>query len=103
MNRETRKQLKQLQEKLTSINLEFEQFKENLEEIMGDVESIREEEQDKYDNMPESIQQGEKGDTMQEGIDSLDDLYSQIEDTIISLEDVGSSLYDLESHEAFDL
>jgi chromosome segregation ATPase len=101
MNRETRKQLKQLNEKLTEIETDFELLKEKVDEIRSDVESIRDEEQDKYDNMPESIQQGEKGDTMQEGIDSLDDLYNELDSLYDELDNIDFSSVD--SHEAFDL
>lgn len=54
-----------------------------LDEFKSRVESIRDEEQEKYDNMPESLQGGDKGDAMQEGIqyleDSMDALDSAIE------------------------
>lgn len=36
------------------------------------LEDIKEEEQDYYDNMPESLQQSEKGDAAMEAIDQLD-------------------------------
>jgi len=36
-------------------------LQEAAEEIKTDVESIRDEEQESHDNMPESLQQGEKG------------------------------------------
>ena len=42
-----------------------------LEEAKGALESARDEEQDYLNNMPESFQNGEKGQTAQEAIDNL--------------------------------
>lgn len=36
---------------------------DRVEELKAEVESLMNEEQEYYDNMPESIQNGEKGDT----------------------------------------
>lgn len=49
MNRETRKQLKQLNEKIIEIETDFELLKEKVDEIRSDVEDIRDEEQDNID------------------------------------------------------
>lgn len=42
-----------------------------LEQLSSDIESIRDEEQEKYDNMPEGLQSGEKGEAMQSAVDAL--------------------------------
>ena len=51
----------------------------SLEEIKATIEELQNEEQDYYDNMPESFQSGEKGEkgeaaagALQEAIDSVD-------------------------------
>jgi hypothetical protein len=61
-------------------------------DISGDIEAIRDEEQDKYDNMPESLQSGDKGERMNEGIEHLTSLLDAIESF-----DIESHLSDLES------
>lgn len=50
-----------------------------LEGLLSDAETIRGEEQDAFDNMPESLQQGEKGDKAQEAISNLEEAISSIE------------------------
>jgi fructose-1,6-bisphosphatase len=44
------------------------------------LEDAAQEEQDYYDNMPESIQAGEKGDRAQEAISALEEAVGQLED-----------------------
>ena len=71
MNKERRKQLQSVIEAL-------EGAKETL-----DV--LNEEEREYYDNMPESIQNGEKGERSSECIDSLDNAISELEDVIYNI------------------
>jgi hypothetical protein len=58
---------------------------DSLQALKSDVESIQSEEQDAYDNLPESIQDGERGDRMQEAIDNLDDALTLIDEAVTSL------------------
>lgn len=73
MNNERRKHLDEIKERICSI----------MNELTGDIkdqlQSIRDEEQEYYDNMPESIQNGERGERTQEVIDSLDEAISDLE------------------------
>lgn len=52
------------------------------------IEGVRDENQDSYDNMPEGLQSGEKGEAMQEAIDSL----SQAVDSLAEVDDALSNL-----------
>ena len=52
----------------------------DLEEIKGEFENLQSETQDKFDNMPEGLQQGSTGEQLQERIDQLDSLISELED-----------------------
>lgn len=52
------------------------------EELKETLETIRDEEQEAHDNLPESIQYGERGDAMQEIADSLDYAASSLGDAI---------------------
>lgn len=61
----------------------YNSITEQLEALRG----IMEEEQEAYDNLPESIQNGAKGDDMQECIDKMDQAISDIESGTQSLED----------------
>jgi uncharacterized coiled-coil DUF342 family protein len=58
-----------------------------LEDIKEDIDFIKDEEQEYYDNMPENFQMGEKGDKAQEAIDNLDYAYSSIEEVVEYLEE----------------
>ncbi len=60
-----------------------------IDEARAILEGIQSEEQDYYDNMPESLQSGEKGekaqetaDALQSAIDEIDNAYSDIENAI---------------------
>lgn len=54
--------------------------KESIEGAKTIIETCKDEEQECYDGLPESMQEGEKGDAMQENIDDLDEAYYNIED-----------------------
>ncbi len=58
---------------------------DSLQALKSDVESIQCEEQDAYDNLPESIQDGERGDRMQDAIGNLDDALTLIDEAVTSL------------------
>lgn len=64
MNKDRRKRLEEIQGKL-------EDIRTTLEDLKCDVECIMEEEQEAYDNLPESLQESERGCNMQENIDDL--------------------------------
>lgn len=47
--------------------------------IVSDLESIRDEEQEGYDNMPEAFQNGEKGEKAQAAVSAMEDALSAME------------------------
>lgn len=55
---------------------------EKLEKIMAEFEDIRDDEQDCFDNLPESLQYSERGETMEEAVDVLDTVLDNINDAI---------------------
>lgn len=59
-----------------------------LYEALNIIESVSIEEGDAYDNLPESLQDSDRGQAMQDYIDIMDDAYSTIEDSITNLEEV---------------
>lgn len=74
MNKERRKTLQ-------GIIDELESQKEN-------IETLQEEEQEAYDNLPESIQASDRGDAMCENADGLADAASDLEDVISVLQEI---------------
>ena len=86
MNADRRKRIEELtvevREKLAGL----------IDDIRNEAESIKDEEQEAFDNLPESLQSGEKGDAMQESISRLEDAVSSIES--IYLDEIASALED---------
>jgi uncharacterized protein (DUF1697 family) len=50
-----------------------------VEDAKSEVESLRDELQEWFDNLPESFQQGQKGEDLEEAISGLSDLYDNLE------------------------
>lgn len=61
---------------------------DQLEELKEEVASICEEEQEAYDNMPDSLQDGDRGQQIYDNISTLEDQESNIYDLICNLQDV---------------
>ena len=59
-----------------------------LEEAKTDIESIAEEEREAYDNLPEGIQESDRGDVMYENADNLDQAASDLDDLISNLNEI---------------
>lgn len=65
---------------------ELERAIELLEQAKEIIEAVTEEEQEAYDNLPESIQYGERGEAMEEIISDLE--YIDIEEITDTLQDI---------------
>lgn len=52
------------------------------------LEAVKDEEQDAMDNVPESLQESEKYEAMEEAVDSMDDAMSNLQDIIESLSEI---------------
>lgn len=55
--------------------------------LVNEIETIRDEEQEYYDNMPESLQGGEKGTAAEEAISALENAISYLQDVIAALDE----------------
>lgn len=73
MNAERRERIGRIGQKLRDLQLE--------------VSAIRVEEEDSFCNLPESLQDSEKGDKMQECMDSLERAYDSIDDALDALDE----------------
>lgn len=63
---------------------------ERLEELKTDFELLRDEEQEAFDNMPESIQESERGEHIENIIYNMEEVLENLEsafDTMNALED----------------
>lgn len=72
MNRERRKQIEAATAKIAEAEAALQAAQEIIQEVRDDEEAAR-------DNLPESLQDGERGQAMQEAIDALDSALSDIE------------------------
>ena len=61
-----------------------------LDDLRIDLEAIRDEEQEAFDNLPESLQLSEKGEDMQTGVDTLTECVDQLEELAQTLEEVAA-------------
>ena len=66
----------------------LEDVLDRLQGCMMDLEYIKEEEQESYDNLPESLQYSEKGEQMQENVDDLDYVISDLDQVIDSVNEI---------------
>lgn len=64
----------------------LEDTKQKIEDVLEELKILQQEEQDYYDNMPEGIQAGEKGDISQTAIDEMESAISSLEDAISNIE-----------------
>ncbi len=60
----------------------LEKVKEQLSALVSDLESIRDEEQESFDNLPEGLQQSEKGGTMQSNVDYMEEAIGSVQEVV---------------------
>lgn len=63
----------------------IEKVGRQLEELLEEINAIQEEEQEAYDNTPESLQESERGIKMWNAIENLDYVADGLEDVIETL------------------
>jgi K+/H+ antiporter YhaU regulatory subunit KhtT len=83
MNKKRRQEISRIVTKVVEI---VANAKEKLEELQSDIESIRDEESDCYENLPEGIMYSERGEAMEQAVDNLDNAASSIEELIDALD-----------------
>ena len=72
MNKDRRKQIASAIDEIRDLETRIAAVREN-------VEHIRDEEQEAFDNIPESLQEGDRGQAMQSAIDYLDCAVSDLD------------------------
>ena len=65
-------------------------LKDQIETVRAELETLREEEQDYFDAMPEAFQNGEKGEKAQAAIDAMEEAISQIESVSDQLDEAAA-------------
>jgi ABC-type transporter Mla subunit MlaD len=85
MNKERRKQLAAVMDSLGPLRERLAALISDLEPIRDELESIRDDEQDAFDNSPESVQEGDRGQTMEEAISNIESAVDAVSELIDSL------------------
>lgn len=62
------------------------EWSDKLDKIKSEIEAMKEEQEIRFDNMPESLQDSERGEEMQEAIDNLDNAVCSIDEAVEYLE-----------------
>ena len=77
MNKERRNRIAEIMDKLN--------------EIADEICEVAQEERDAFDNLPESLQYGERGEAMEAAADELEDVSSEVSDLATRLEELINS------------
>lgn len=56
------------------------EVRDSLDDIITQIEELKDEEQEAYDNLPEGLQQSDRGDKMQTAIETMEEAISAIGD-----------------------
>ena len=67
---------------------ELQGYVDSLEEIKSNIETMMEDEQSKLDNMPESLQESERGEAMQNAIDQMEYGIDSLQEAIDNLSEI---------------
>lgn len=66
----------------------IERIVDKINEIKADLTWVRNDEEEAYDNLPEGIQSSERGDSMQEAIEAMDDADGSLQEAVDFLEEI---------------
>jgi hypothetical protein len=64
----------------TSRSARFEAVQSDVTDAASEIESLKDELQEWYDNLPENFQNGEKGEQLQSAIDELETLHDSLDE-----------------------
>ena len=107
MNNDRRKKIDAAIKSAEAMRAEIEALKELIcdiksaaSDLHSEIDSIKDEEQEYYDNMPESLQSGEKGQAAEAAVNILEEAISKLEefdnipDDVIDIEEIIGMLDD---------
>ncbi len=86
MNNERRKRIYDIRNQIELLSATTTTLRAQMEAIQEAIESVRDDEQEAYDNLPESLQEGDKGSAMQAAIEQLDDGHQALSDIMEAFE-----------------
>jgi len=92
MNNTRRKEIAAAVRDLHALTDAVTELAGKLSDIKDAVEQAKDDEQEYYDNMPENMQNGDKGETAAAAVSALEDAVSKLDDVLTALE--GSDIED---------
>lgn len=85
MNKDRRKALSALADELNGLH-------GKIDDIRSQAETLRDEEQDYFDAMPENLQQGDRGQTAEEAIGYIESAVNALDEALSQLNDASREL-----------
>lgn len=67
---------------------QIQQAIEQIEQAMSIIESVQDEEQDAFDNLPDGLKESERGETMEENCDRLLEILDNLSAQVEELDDI---------------
>jgi DNA repair exonuclease SbcCD ATPase subunit len=92
MNANRRKAIKLAISHLQGLKERLEKLSSELQDEKQVLEELRDEEQEYFDNMPEGLKNGEKGENAEASISALDSMCNELDSCETYLDDINSSL-----------
>lgn len=80
MNNTRRKALNAIHKRVEALNELLSQVKSTADQLVQDLQEQHDGEEESHGNLPESLQEGEKGQAMQEAMDYMQTALSALED-----------------------
>jgi hypothetical protein len=99
MNATRRKTLGQVIDQIEALKSLMEQVKADIDLIKETIDTERDDEQEAFDNLPEGLQQAERGQAMEQAVEFLDNASTTLSDLFdaidgVDFDDVISSIDD---------
>ena len=95
VNKTRRKQLSDLQDRLAEFEKSLDNLRTERDSLAETLESLRDEEREYFDNMPEGLQQSERGQDAEAAADRLTEALDALQDFDLDL-DVASIVSSIE-------
>lgn len=99
MNNARRKKLKAIYQRVDDLNGLLSNVKNLADELLSDLQDECDGEEESHGNLPESLQNGDKGQAMQEAIDAMQTALSALEE-VANVPDLDEAMEALENAQA---
>lgn len=89
-----------IEEEMATLTIDHMEDAQNvIEGIVGQLEELRDETEEKHDNMPESLYDSPVGETLQNRVDSVEEMLGELADIETEIEDEPTEKQQLERYE----